>query len=196
MTNSISEALKTNSAARPKRRAISKKTRFEVFKRDGFRCMYCGAHPPAVLLHVDHIDAVARGGKNNMDNLVTACEPCNLGKSATPLSSVPQSLSDKAVETKEREAQIKGYQSIMAARRERIDSESWDVAEVAMAAWGTDSFRKDWRISIKHFIETLGLDDCLAAMERAVNKCDSQEKAFRYFCGTCWGKLRDSQGGT
>ena len=28
------------------RKPISKKTRFEIFKRDGFSCRYCGAHPP------------------------------------------------------------------------------------------------------------------------------------------------------
>lgn len=44
------------------RKAISKKTRFDVFKRDGFTCQYCGAHPPEVVLHIDHIIAVAEGG--------------------------------------------------------------------------------------------------------------------------------------
>lgn len=47
-----------------KRKAISTRTRFEVFKRDGFRCMYCGRTPPTVLLHVDHIIAVSNGGSN------------------------------------------------------------------------------------------------------------------------------------
>ena len=59
------------------RKGISKKTRFDVFKRDLFACQYCGAHPPGVLLHVDHIVAVASGGTNDKDNLVTACQPCN-----------------------------------------------------------------------------------------------------------------------
>lgn len=44
------------------RKAISKKTRFEVFKRDRFTCQYCGATPPGVLLHIDHIHPVAEGG--------------------------------------------------------------------------------------------------------------------------------------
>lgn len=35
-----------------KRKSISKKVRFEVFKRDGFSCQYCGATPPGALLHV------------------------------------------------------------------------------------------------------------------------------------------------
>ena len=29
-------------------RSLSKKARFEIFKRDGFVCQYCGAHPPKV----------------------------------------------------------------------------------------------------------------------------------------------------
>ena len=65
-----------------KRKAISKKTRFEVFKRDGFTCQYCGAHPPQAILHVDHIVPVAEGGGNEDTNLVTACDHCNLGKAA------------------------------------------------------------------------------------------------------------------
>lgn len=45
-----------------KRKAISKKIRFEVFKRDSFTCQYCGEKAPDVILHVDHIDPVAKGG--------------------------------------------------------------------------------------------------------------------------------------
>lgn len=55
------------------RKPMSKKLRFDVFKRDGFKCMYCGAHPPAAVLEVDHIKPVADGGANRMDNLITAC---------------------------------------------------------------------------------------------------------------------------
>lgn len=177
------------------RKALSKKTRFEVFKRDGFKCMYCGAHPPSVLLHVDHIDPVALGGKNDMDNLVTSCQPCNQGKSATPLSAVPQSLADKAAEAVERESQIKGYQDVMAAARERIDDQSWDVAEVFMAHFSEDTFRKDWRVSIKSFVEQLGLHECLGAMEKALaKKRHSKTGAFSYFCGICWNKIREQKG--
>lgn len=59
--------------------------RFEVFKRDGFRCTYCGRAGADVVLHVDHVKARANGGLNDPENLTTACQDCNLGKSATPL---------------------------------------------------------------------------------------------------------------
>ena len=68
------------------RKSISPKLRFEVFKRDSFRCQYCGRSAPQVLLHVDHIEPVAEGGTNDITNLVTACSDCNLGKGARRLS--------------------------------------------------------------------------------------------------------------
>ncbi len=75
-------------AALPKlrqRRSLPAKLRFEVFKRDGFVCSYCGQRPPDVELHVDHVVPVASGGTDTLMNLVTACSDCNFGKGATPL---------------------------------------------------------------------------------------------------------------
>lgn len=71
------------------RKGISKKTRIEVFKRDSFRCRYCGKKPTdddGVVLHLDHIKPVAKGGDNNILNLVTSCFDCNMGKSDRELN--------------------------------------------------------------------------------------------------------------
>lgn len=175
-----------------KRKGISKKTRFEVFKRDGFACQYCGAHPPKVILHVDHIVPVAAGGGNEDGNLITACDGCNLGKGATPLTSVPESLAEKAASMKEREEQLRGYSALMAAVRERLDDESWQVAKIFMAHFGTDSILKAYRSSIKTFIEKIGVHQCIRAMERAVVKRPNSEGlSFRYFCGICWAIVRE-----
>ncbi len=55
--------------------------RFEIFRRDKFRCVYCGRGPAdGVRLHVDHVRPVSRGGTDDPSNLVTACDECNLGK--------------------------------------------------------------------------------------------------------------------
>jgi 5-methylcytosine-specific restriction endonuclease McrA len=64
--------------------AVSKALRFQVLRRDGHACRYCGRTPPEVKLHVDHVVAVALGGADTPDNLVTACSECNGGKSAIP----------------------------------------------------------------------------------------------------------------
>lgn len=65
-------------------RVISDKLRYQVFKRDNFKCCVCGASPakdPSVELHIDHIVPWSKGGETTMDNLQTLCSKCNLGKS-------------------------------------------------------------------------------------------------------------------
>ena len=68
------------------RTPISRRLRFEVFKRDKFTCQYCGATATQKLLHCDHVEPVAEGGETTLLNLITACVDCNLGKGARPLS--------------------------------------------------------------------------------------------------------------
>ena len=70
-----------------KRKALSKKIRFEVFKRDKFTCNYCGRSPVIddVVLEVDHIVPVKEGGNNHMLNLLTSCFDCNRGKAANKI---------------------------------------------------------------------------------------------------------------
>ena len=80
--------------AKTKRVALSKKMRFEVFKRDSFKCQYCGRSAPEVVLHVDHIQPVAKDGTNDIFNLITSCADCNGGKGARELSS-QEALNDK-----------------------------------------------------------------------------------------------------
>jgi len=63
------------------RKPMSKKVRFEIFKRDSFTCQYCGKSAPEVVLHVDHITPISKGGEDDITNLITACQSCNLGKS-------------------------------------------------------------------------------------------------------------------
>lgn len=69
-----------------KRKPISAKMRFEVFKRDKFTCQYCGRMAPDVVLEIDHINPVSNGGENDLLNLVTSCMECNRGKGARQLS--------------------------------------------------------------------------------------------------------------
>jgi hypothetical protein len=62
-------------------RNLSRRLRFAVLFRDGFTCQYCGRKPPEVSLHVDHRNPFSLGGEHSMENLMTACSECNLGKS-------------------------------------------------------------------------------------------------------------------
>lgn len=57
--------------------------RAAAFARDHYRCRYCGAQ--GVRFEADHIVPVARGGPSVLDNLATACRPCNRSKGCKPI---------------------------------------------------------------------------------------------------------------
>lgn len=58
------------------------RTRFKIFERDDFKCVYCGRNPREheTTLEIEHVFPKARGGTNATANLVTACKECNAGK--------------------------------------------------------------------------------------------------------------------
>jgi hypothetical protein len=72
-----------------KRLPVRKSLRFDIFQRDSFTCRFCGAQPPEVILHIDHLVPVIDGGANDPENLVTACQDCNLGKGRKSLLTEP-----------------------------------------------------------------------------------------------------------
>ena len=64
------------------------RTRYEVLRRDNYRCCLCGtaaSDGPDVRLEVDHIHPHSRGGSNDPSNLHTLCWDCNHGKGVQPL---------------------------------------------------------------------------------------------------------------
>ena len=72
-----------NSIERKTRRDPDVRVRFEVLKRDNFKCCSCGASPAkdvSVELHKDHIIPWSKGGHTIYENLQTLCSKCNIGK--------------------------------------------------------------------------------------------------------------------
>ena len=64
------------------RAKMSNSLRYDILKRDKFRCLLCGTSAEdGAKLHVDHIIPVAKGGKTERSNLRTLCSRCNMGKS-------------------------------------------------------------------------------------------------------------------
>lgn len=73
-------------------RSVSTKRRWEVLKRFGFKCVYCGRSAEERSLDVDHVIPIARGGSNDDHNLVAACVECNMGKGIDMLVKLPNHI--------------------------------------------------------------------------------------------------------
>lgn len=113
--------------------SISTRTRFEVLKRDGFRCHYCGSTAMASPLHVDHVVPASKGGSDDPANLITACQDCNLGKSNVGLEDVRATgATDDAVErAREHAEQVRAY---LEAQRE-VDAARHEVLVYVADLW-------------------------------------------------------------
>lgn len=62
------------------RNVTSKRLRVLVLQRDNFRCKFCGRDANQTVLEIDHITPVSKGGKTELENLITLCMDCNRGK--------------------------------------------------------------------------------------------------------------------
>ena len=171
------------------RTPISKGTRFTIFKRDDFTCQYCGAKPPEVVLEVDHIHPVSKGGGSGENNLITACFDCNRGKGAGTLDVAPVAIADAAALAKERAAQMRAMADAFEEEREALEMLCWDVAAVLKRDADLGFSRAQFD-SIRRFMGDLGYSETMdAAMIAAARKHEGTGR-FKYFCGICWRKLR------
>ena len=55
------------------------KIRKTIIKRDGKKCKICGSRRQ---LEIDHINPIAMGGTNDLNNLQVLCRHCNRSKGA------------------------------------------------------------------------------------------------------------------
>jgi len=178
--------------------SLSKRTRFEVFKRDGFRCTYCGKRPPEVMLEVDHVTPRCEGGTDDPANLTTACAPCNRGKSGVPLGAVAPAVDEMTLlegmqEALERAAALRHTTALAEAHREAEDDAIAVLCEWIEEAMGPNRYVSER--SLRSFLQKLDMDEMRRAIDSAAlgvqKKRLGQSDAWRYFCGVCWSKVRE-----
>lgn len=177
--------------------AVSKRLRFEIFRRDSHTCRYCGATPPDVPLRIDHVTPVALGGGDTPDNLVTSCEPCNSGKSsASPDAHHVANVSDDAVRWAEAMKQAAGEAEAeegpkLAYRQAFVDAwNEWTYE--SMGNRKNFDLPDDWRSSVERYrvagIPASSWGDLIEP--GMVNRSVKGPDVFRYTCGVANNRLK------
>lgn len=84
LIKALESKLTTSALVKEQRSLMTKKLRDSIKKRDNFTCCNCGNSiytEPNLLLEIDHIIPVSKGGLTVEDNLQTLCWKCNRAKS-------------------------------------------------------------------------------------------------------------------
>jgi len=174
------------------RKTISKKIRFEVFKRDSFKCQYCGCSAPDVILHVDHIHPVSKGGDNDITNLITSCFDCNMGKKH-------RLLTDNAVIAKQKvqldELNEKRLQlELMLKWRKELQSIGAKALEAAVNEWNGMiegySLNEHGESQLNKLVVKFGLNQVLDAMQIASKYLKKEDGVLsQESCSIAFNKL-------
>ena len=176
------------------RQPIPKKLRFEVFKRDGFSCQYCGRKAPDVVLHCDHIHPVSEGGKTEILNLVTSCEGCNLGKGCRTLSD--NTVVNKQVAQMSALEERRQQLEMMLQWRESIKAIDDEAAKRVAYIWyehtdGQFIINDSVLSEIKKLIKAHGVNAVCDAMDGSLHyiKCDDTGHISSDSANLAWSKI-------
>lgn len=182
------------------RKAIPKSVRFEVFKRDKFTCQYCGAQAPDVILEIDHIKPVSKGGTNDIMNLVTACRECNNGKTNRELNDdtavkVQKKQLDDLQERREQlEMMLKWRDDLLMQTEAEVDSIENLLS--SQTKWGMS---EHGRLIVRKMIKRFGFNAVYEACEIAIDQYyDGSEQSWNYafnkMGGICYNKKKEREG--
>lgn len=178
------------------RKELSKKIRFEVFKRDSFKCQYCGRSSPDVILEIDHIVPVSEGGKNDLLNLVTSCRDCNRGKSNKLLSDTSiidkqkKQLDDLNAIREQTEMLIQWKQECLNAIQAQVDAIESLIHQLANVRLTENGKRETIKL-----IHRFGFSEVYEAAEIAYSKYNSPGYAFSKIGGICYNRAKQKEGG-
>ena len=175
---------------------MNKSLRFEVLRRDGFACTYCGARAPEVQLHIDHVIPVALGGQTVPENLRTSCVDCNTGKGSTPPDA---ELVAQVADDAGRWAAALAQAAAEAAARSSDDmpwfTSRWDEFTYGGAMRKPIPLPSNWRDSLQRWLSA-GLPESviLAMVDVAMGRDHIPPQGkFSYFAGCCWRQLSAMQ---
>lgn len=177
---------------------VSKHLRFEIPRRDNFQCRYCGGAAPDVALTVDHVIPVALGGTDEASNLVSACQPCNSGKSATPpdaplVEDVSRRALDWAAAMEYAAAERRSNRGLREDAKVQFETHWQGYRLPGYQSRYHETLPAGWQGTIDQVLDA-GLDaaDLIELVDVAMGSSNVREK-WRYFCGCCWRRVRETQ---
>ncbi|NKY60793.1 HNH endonuclease [Nocardia flavorosea] len=177
--------------------AVSRRLRFEIFRRDAHTCRYCGATAPDVKLTIDHVTPVALGGTDEPGNLFTACADCNGGKtSIAPDAARVAEVSADAIRWSDALKQAAAEREAEYADNRATEDRFRAIWEEWTAGGRPLELPSGFGLSVRQFLAAgLTFSDLEALVDVAMNTrtVRGAERVWKYFCGCCWKRIEQAQ---
>jgi len=164
--------------------AVTKRTRFEVLRRDNYTCRYCKSTDNP--LTVDHVTPVALGGSDDFSNLVAACRDCNYGKGSSSLGP------DAVAPLSDEQIRYERARAIVVARMEEEARERYEERQMFLDAWmahaGDCELPDDWKSGVTTWLgRGLSIYRLVEAVEIAGSKTHIPRRAvYAYMAKIAW----------
>ena len=147
-----------------------------------------------MILEVDHLIPVAKGGKNELLNLVTSCRDCNRGKGAKELSdeSAVERQRKQLEDSQDRREQMKMIvewkHELMELRNDMLDA----ISDILLTHSGC-TFNDNGETQMRRWLSLFPFDEVCEATEIAFStyyRCTDEtwEKAFNMIGGICYNR--------
>jgi len=194
--------------------SVKASLRFEVLKRDRFTCCYCGKTGGETLLEVDHVVPKSAGGKDAIDNLLTACLECNRGKGSRLLMEgrSPLVSEETIAALRDRLAWAKEYDVLRKAEEALVNGYICEAFRAWMHTFGGEE--KDGRLTVPEWapnfphegylrgaIRKYGIEETIEAIRITGNRFNGnfgtsmhQGGALPYFLATLRNRAERGEG--
>lgn len=121
LIETLSQKIRWRKSAAGQRALMTSRLRNLIKARDNHTCRYCSvslAAEPHLLLEVDHVVPVSRGGMSTPDNLQTLCWRCNRTKSnkvtsAGPVPAVPATKAQPLAQRRVADASVTEHSTVV-----------------------------------------------------------------------------------
>ena len=162
--------------------AVTKRTRYEVLKRDNFTCRYCRETEGKLV--VDHVTPVALGGNDQPSNLVAACHDCNSGKASTsPDAAMVADVTDQQLQLAKN---IESAYAIIAddiLERESYLHEFYKACPIDL--------EPEWEQSLRYWHSAgvpieIPIDAARIAYAKGLR---NPRRTYAYMCGVIWNQV-------
>ena len=174
--------------------AASKRTRFEILTRDGYRCRYCGdTAQDGAKLKVARILPSTLGGLDDPDNLVSVCSRCEVGRSALiPNYEHVEDHVDENIKWAHAEMEVCAHRRVD-PHQERDDFDEFDRIWRFSSSQNTIEAPRDgdWAERIWCFFNAgLNMDDLASLFVDVVRPDVPEHIRWERFCDAAWEEIR------